>query len=252
MAARLGIITQARMTSTRLPGKVLLALGETDLLTCHIRRLSWARELLFVATTENRSDDLVAEKSRTLQIPCFRGSENDVLSRFFFTALQYQLDIIVRVTSDCPLIDGYLIAEGLRIYKTFNNSRMYLSNGIERTYPRGFDFEIFSFELLKEAHENALTIAEREHVTPFMYQGEDKNITRHHFKRSVDKSGYRLTVDESKDYDLIKILVEKYGADKKTSEELIELMDMHPELAEINLSVEQKKFSCSNGEEGQI
>lgn len=238
---KIGIITQARSTSTRLPRKVLIKLGTKTVLQHHLSRLEWSLIPVYVATTSNSTDDEIAALCEQLKIPCYRGNEEDVLSRYYECAIKFQLDVIVRVTSDCPLIDGHLIKEGVAIFLDSRNGT-YLSNCVDRTYPRGFDFEVFSFTDLENAFKNAIEKTEREHVTPFIRNPlKNKSLFNESFARAKDASKFRITLDEEDDLKLLKILIEDYNLEEKASEEIISFLESHPEIAKINSSVEQKK-----------
>jgi len=237
----IGIISQARMTSTRLPGKVLQPIAGKPLLHYHVQRLRQSGLPLYLATTTNWEDDRLADFAAANGIPCTRGDEHDVLGRYRQCAQEHGLDIIVRVTSDCPLIDGPLVASCVREYVRLANPYLYLSNALQRTYPRGFDFEIFSRQLLEEAFQRATLPADREHVTPYINQNRSGQVHFRHSSRVPNRSHYRLTVDTAEDFELIKVLIEQYGADKLDANELIQLLDEHPELVALNAHVEQKK-----------
>lgn len=241
-APKIGIITQARMTSTRLPGKVLLQVAGRSLLDYHVDRLKTSGLPVILATTDLPTDDPLQSWAERKSIPFFRGSESDVLSRFFFTAQKLGLGHVIRVTSDCPLVDGQVIGTAAREYLRLNSSRTYFSNCMRRTYPRGFDFEIFSFEMLREAHENAREPFEREHVTPYFYRSHPEKFENRDFVSSQDRSALRLTVDQAEDFGLIQILISKHGAGEKSYEEILAILDSHPELSQINAHVEQKKL----------
>ena len=161
------IITQARINSSRLPNKIFLEAAGKPFLLYHIERLRKTGLPIIVATTDDGSEAPIVEFCKSHNLICYRGDEHDVLARFHGAALGYDVSNIIRVTSDCPLIDPDLIKKGLENYNNFSPATYY-SNALERTYPRGLDYEIFSFELLNEAFENATDPADREHVTPFI------------------------------------------------------------------------------------
>lgn len=238
---KIGIVSQARMTSTRLPGKVLLPIAGRPLLQYHVDRLRQSDLPLYLAITTNATDDALAEFATQAQLPCTRGDEQDVLGRYYQCAAENGLDIIVRVTSDCPLLDGRLIADSAREYVRQADPRLYLSNVLERTYPRGFDFEIFSRALLEEAFERATLPGDREHVTPYMHRNRSGKVRFQHVTRRPDRSSYRLTVDTAEDFKLLKTLIENYNAANLTTDALIDLLDKHPELVALNAHIEQKK-----------
>ncbi|RSK47220.1 acylneuraminate cytidylyltransferase [Hymenobacter rigui] len=239
---RVGIISQARMTSTRLPGKVLRPVAGQPLLEYHVQRLRAAGQPLYLAITDRPTDDPLAEYAAAHQLPCTRGPEDDVLARYHQCATAHGLDVIVRVTSDCPLIDGSLVGEAVQQYLAAGNPRLYLSNVLERTYPRGFDFEVFSRELLTEAYQHATTASDREHVTPYIHQNRSGRVEFAHIRREPSRSDYRLTVDTTEDFELIRQLIEEHHADTLSADQLISLLDAHPELVALNAHIEQKKL----------
>jgi spore coat polysaccharide biosynthesis protein SpsF len=236
-----GIISQARMTSTRLPGKILIPAGEKTVLEQHVHRLRWSGIPVFIATTVNATDDPVAEFCTKNSIPVHRGSEDHVLSRYYECALRYGLDVIVRVTSDCPLVDGNLIRKAVESYLEWNDPRVYLSNCIERTYPRGFDFEIFSFAALEEAWQKAESPSQFEHVTPYIQKNVPGSFVIRHVKNETDASRYRITLDTPDDLLLIRKLLEEHHCAELSAAEIIAVMDANPHLFEINRHIEQKK-----------
>lgn len=226
------IITQARMSSTRLPGKVMLKIKDKTLLEYHITRLQSLHILIIVATSTDEKDDEIVKLCKTLTIPVFRGERDNVLTRYFYCSQKFNLDTIIRVTSDCPLIDGELISRGLRVFK---KSRCdYLSNTFKRTFPRGFDFEIFTYQALSKACRQATKDYEKEHVTPYIWQNTRKEFTIQAFTQEKNTSNYRITLDTHEDFIVIKELIQKYRAHTKNVDEIIEILDTHPEIVRIN------------------
>lgn len=240
--SRIGIITQARTTSTRLPRKVLLPAGDRTFLDHHLDRLAWSDVTVYIATTVNSADDPITEIAARRGVPMHRGSESDVLSRFRGCVEEHGLDVVVRVTSDCPLIDGRLISEGVAQYLEEADPNLYLSNTVTRTYPRGLDFEVFSADLLKRADLEARTPAEREHVTPWMYSGRDSTVRVVGLASPLDRSGYRITLDTDEDRRLLSRLIEDFGAAGLPWGDVVTLLDAHPELVAINSDVQQKQL----------
>jgi spore coat polysaccharide biosynthesis protein SpsF len=236
-----GIIIQARMGSTRLPGKILKKAGGIPLLQVLIDRLKQGNIRFVIATTTKEADNVLADFCSTNTIPFFRGDEDDVLSRYYLCAQKFEIEPVIRITSDCPLLDAAIIEGGLEKYLNSDRERLYLSNTTKRTFPRGFDFEIFSYELLSEANSKATDSTDREHVTPFLWKNKPGNIVVEPFTGKSDDSDLRLTVDTEEDYILIKSLIESYGAQKMSGPEIIKILRQHPELAKINAHVEQKK-----------
>lgn len=237
---RVGIITQARTTSTRLPGKVLIEVGGRTLLDHHLDRLATSGLAVFVATTVETTDDAIAELARRRGLDCHRGSEQDVLARFHECAAAHHLDVVVRVTSDCPLIDGRVIAEAVETFLREDDPSLYLSNVVRRTFPRGFDFEIFGAPLLADAHHHAVAPDEREHVTPYLRAGAPARVRMQDWTWPEDKSAYRVTLDTVEDLRLIERLIEDHQAHELDCAGVIGLLDRHPELVELNRNVVQK------------
>lgn len=229
------------MGSTRLPGKVLLPLAGEPVLRHHIERLRWSGLPICIATTFEPTDLAICSFADQLGVPVFKGSEQDVLNRFYECAERSAFDVIVRVTSDCPLIDGKLIARAVGEYLSWDSPDIYYSNCIQRTFPRGFDFEIFSFEALKEANERASTESEREHVTPYINRNISGRTDLRHFLYSRDASHFRLTLDTPEDLSLLRLLFEENGCASMEAAEIISLMEQRPDLALLNQHIEQKK-----------
>lgn len=232
------------MTSTRLPGKILLPAGPNQtMFDHHIERLRQSNLPIYVATTDNDTDLPLVAFCHRQQLPYTCGSEHNVLSRYYACAKQYDLQLIVRVTSDCPLIDGKLIAQGVDIFLQNHNPYLYISNGVVRTYPRGFDFEIFSFKYLEEAYLNAVLPMDLEHVTPYIHQNRSLKTIFYHFTQSDNKSSYRITLDTPDDYTLLKTLIEQYQAHLLDHSQITQILDENPRLVAINAHIEQKKLA---------
>ncbi len=231
---KFGIVTQARMGSTRLPGKVLLPAGGVSLLEHHLTRLKESGIDTYVATSDEAVDDVLAKQAIPFATGVYRGSERDVLRRYFDCASAHGIDVIIRVTADCPLIDGALVREAVARYRSLNDDRIYLSNCIQRTYPHGLNFEIFSFRLLDEAHHAATDAFDREHVTPYIIRNGAGDVRFAHVVREGDASRFRITVDTMQDYMVVKTLIEDHDAARLDSEHLIALLERHPELLAIN------------------
>jgi spore coat polysaccharide biosynthesis protein SpsF len=235
-------VVQARMTSTRLPGKVLREVLGKPLLEYELERLKKIPLLdeLVVATTTNVTDDPVAALCDRLCIPVYRGSEFDVLSRYYEAATLHKADAVVRFTADCPLIDPELSGSVIAHYLDNSDSLDYCSMDVS-TYPRGVDTEICSFAALREAHEEGSAVPEREHVTYFIWNRPERYaIWRKNSGHDWGK--YRLTVDTPEDFALIREIIEKlYPCNRDFSvEDVMELFKKIPELPKINEAVRQK------------
>ena len=213
------IITQARTGSSRLPGKVLLKACNKTFLQIHAERLQKVlnADEIVIATTLNDEDVKIVEEAAKLNIKSTRGSEQDVLSRFYETAKYYAADIVVRVTSDCPFADPSLISDMIDYFKS--HSYDYVSNTFEYTYPDGLDVEVMSFVALEKAFKEALLQSDREHVTPFIRKKSDVengNIFKaFSYKNTVPLTEIsRLTLDEPADLEVLTILVEILGTER--------------------------------------
>ena len=234
------VITQARMTSTRLPGKVLQEAGGATMLEHHVARLTAAGLPVVVATTTNVDDDPVSDLATRLGVGVVRGSEHDVLARFALAVREFQPDVVVRVTSDCPLIDGEVVRRGIDAWTAVGDPGLYASNALTRTYPRGLDFEVFSAAALLEADARATETPHREHVTPWLYADDARPKLNLPWER--DASAYRITLDTPEDLRLLRILIEDHDAHRLDTAGLVGLLEAHPELVQINAQIEQKKL----------
>lgn len=240
---RPGIISQVRMGSTRLPGKVLLPAAGRPLLDYHVARLQQSGLPVILATTTEPADDVLAAYAEARCLGCHRGSEADVLARYYETALRFNLDVVVRVTSDCPLVDGPLIGAAVERYLAEGNPLVYRSNAVVRTFPRGLDFEIFSMEMLVEAHAQATLPYEREHVTPYLKANPaaaGRVVYRDEVWPSGDFSRFRITLDTAEDYDVLRALIEQHHAADLGVADLLALLEAHPEIMALNAHIEQK------------
>jgi spore coat polysaccharide biosynthesis protein SpsF len=236
------IIVQARMTSTRLPGKVLLSLAGESMLTRLVERLRRVRraEGIVIATTINATDDPIAALCAQLGVPCHRGSEYDVLSRYADAARLHGADVVVRITSDCPLIDSALIDRVIAIYEAGGCD--YVSNMLPPTWPYGMAVEVFSAAALQQAHAEATQSAEREHVTPFIYWRPER-YRLGNVESPVNLSHHRWTVDTPEDYELVHRLFDDIYPENPefTLEHVLATMDAHPSWIHINQHIEQKQ-----------
>jgi len=206
------VITQARTGSTRFPNKIMNKIKNETLLSIHINRIKKSKKInsIIVATTNNRDDDIIELEANNLNVKCYRGKEEDVLDRFYQAAKPYNPDFIVRLTSDCPLIDPLLI--DMIIEATINSDVDYCSNTLIESFPDGQDVEVFSFNSLKKAWKESVLMSDREHVTPYMKKNfKVLNVNSNNMKFNK----VRMTVDEPNDFVVIKRLVEKLGLNEK-------------------------------------
>jgi len=238
-------IIQARMGSTRLPGKVLKEVLGKPLLAYQIERVrrSARTDRIVVATTVKPEDEPIVALCRELQVDVFRGSENDVLSRYYGAATEAGADVVVRLTSDCPLIDAGVVDRVIEAFLASPGGAYdYTSNCYERTYPRGMDTEVFSIAALKEANERAALPSEREHVTPYIITRPER-FRMTNVAYFSDQGRHRWTVDTPEDFELIQRILEALypGKPAFTLEDALALLERYPDWANLNSHIEQKK-----------
>jgi len=229
------------MTSTRLPGKILKTVCGRTLLDYHVSRLNQSQTIdqLIIATTVNATDDRIGEFCRTRGITCVRGSEDDVLARYFQAATEYPADVIVRVTSDCPLIDPDLVDQVIRYFLKHRDQYDYVSLG-SGDFPRGLDVEVFSNAALEKAHSHGHEQHQREHVTPYIYR-EGSEFRCGSFPAHQKSGHHRWCVDEPSDFDLVSRILNAFeGRDDFSWQDCLALFDKNPQWYEINRLVRQK------------
>lgn len=243
---RVVVIVQARMDSSRLPGKVLKRVVGKPLLghlVERLRRLKNADEIV-IATSNKMIDQAIVDYCHILGVNVYRGSESDVLSRFYEAATEYHAQAIVRLTADCPVHDPVIIDSMIEYFLKAQPDLDYLSNTVSRSFPRGFDCEIFAMELLEEAYKKATLHFEREHVTPYMYLRFNTFRVGNYFSLLGRNDQYRLCVDYPEDFDVVKEVISNLYPDNPEFglEDTIHFLKDHPAIAAINADVTQKSF----------
>jgi len=237
-------ILQARMGATRLPGKPLMTVLGRSLLSYEIERLRRTPSIdqVVVATTTAPQDQAIVDLCEREGIATFRGSENDVLDRYYQAAKAFHADVVVRVTGDCPVIDPHEAELVIRHYLDHIPAYDYVSNTIQRTYPRGLDTEVFSFANLERAATEANKPSEREHVTLYFYTNPEL-FKLSNIAHEPNLSSQRWTVDTLEDLELIKLIIGTLYPVKPTfnMQDILGLLQQHPEWVAINAHIEQKK-----------
>lgn len=240
MTPRTVAIVQARIGSTRLPGKVLLPLLGEPMLTRVMRRADRARTVdeVVLATTRRPEDDALVALAQAEGWPVERGSDTDVLARYIGAARSRRADVIVRITADCPLIDPDVIDRTVEAFR--ESDADYASNTLEpRTYPRGLDVEVIGRAALERADREDLDPAWREHVTPFIYRHPDRfRLVRVAADR--DSSEHRWSVDTPEDFELVQALYDALGRDDFGWLEALAVVEANPAWGTGNRSVLQK------------
>lgn len=240
-------IMQTRTGSTRLPNKVLKKICGKTVLEHDIDRLKKATTIdkIVVATTTLEQDNIVVEIAQKSSVGYFKGSKDDVLSRYYYAAKENNADVVIRVTSDCPLIDPKIIDDMMLKFVELRKKENidYLSNKIKMTYPRGLDVEIFTFEALERCFKEGLKPYEREHVTPYIYLNPNK-FNFENYENDKDYSELRWTLDTEEDLKLIETIYNNlYGENKLFYfEDVLRFVLDNPEISKINEHVRQKEL----------
>jgi spore coat polysaccharide biosynthesis protein SpsF len=259
MSPRVVAIIQARMSSSRLPGKVLLDIAGQPMLARVVARTAKAATVhqILVATTTDASDDPVAARCEAMGIPCTRGSLDDVLDRYYQAASQSKADIVVRITGDCPAIDPVLIDDCVNtlLEGSYDFTCNRLPPPFTRTYPIGLDTEVCTFAALEKAWNEATEIFHREHVMPYLYEGVKLSAISGHLAEGISQRGYKIaqlhnepdygrmrwTVDTPEDLEFMRQLyIRLDGRDDFSWWDVLQLVHSDPELAAINSNVRHK------------
>ncbi len=245
---KIGAIIQARTSSTRLPGKVLKELPYNSGITCLeqvVRRLKKPKKLndIIIATTKEKEDNEIVDIAKKENVKYFRGSRENVLSRYYFAAKENNIDLIVRITSDCPCIDADIT--DLTIGDHINKMADYTTNSLIRTYPHGLDVEVFNFDALEKTHRNATKDYEKEHVTPYVNSNPQKfkiNIVK--APKELYAPDIRITLDTEEDYALLCAIYDYLFPKNKnfSAYDIVNLFNEKPWLKLINKKIIQKKI----------
>jgi len=236
------VIIQARMGSTRLPGKVLLDIAGQPMLARVIKRVQQAQfpDEVVVATSTESQDDQLATFCSQQGWPCFRGSTLDVLDRFYQAASAFAADYLVRVSADCPLIDPDILDLVADAVVNSSGKIDYAANMLPpRTFPRGVDVEAFTFDTLKKTWTEATEDSHREHVTPYVYR--NPNLFRiFEVTNTTDESEYRWTVDAPEDLEIVRRICHQLKDRNFRCSDVVNICKRHPEWTDINAHVQQR------------
>ena len=238
---RINAIIQARCGYTRLPGKIFKDINGKPLLWHVVNRLTYVDLIdnIVVATTTNEKDNLTEEWCKKNEIKCYRGSEEDVLNRFYGAATEFPCDIIVRVTADDPFKEPKIIN---KIIKKLIDEKLDLSTNVfPPSYPEGLDCEVFTFDVLQTMEKTTNNSYDREHVTPYIYNNPDK-FKIGNISSTRQLSSYRWTIDSAEDYEMVNAIYNKRKNEKDKlllMEEILEILEENPEIIDINSNVKR-------------
>lgn len=235
-------ILQARVSSSRLPGKVMLPLLGKPMIARQLERIRRATRIheLVLATSSDPGDDAIAELCEREGLPCFRGSLDDVLDRIYRAAAAHSADVAVRLTGDCPLSDPGVIDATIDFYSRGDFD--YASNAIEPTFPDGLDVEVVRFAALEQAWRDARSAAEREHVTLFLYRNPGR-FRVGCLRNATDLSALRWTVDQPQDFEFVRLVYESLypGKPEFRMDDVLAFLATHPEAAALNRGINRNE-----------
>lgn len=242
---KVACIVQARMGSTRLPGKVLALIQGKPVLWHIVKRLRYSKIIdeIVIATTINIKDAAIESFCKRYKVGYFRGAENDVLDRYYQAAKLHNASVIVRITADCPLIDPGVVDKVIRYYLGRRDRIDYVSNTLIRSFPQGLDTEVFTFRALEKSWQKAKKAYQREHVTPYIYEHPEIFRTAN-LKNNKDFSYLRWTVDEPKDLELVRQIYRRLYREGNIfiMNKILAVLRKEPELLEINKGIKQRNI----------
>ena len=229
----IGCIVQARMNSSRYPEKIMLKIKNRPILDFVINQLNFSKKInkLIIATTTKKIDDIIVNYASKNNINFFRGSEKDVLDRYYQCAKLFLFSIIVRITSDAPLIDPIITDQVIEQYNPVKYD--YVCNTQPRTFPQGYAVEVFSFKALENAWKNAKKISEREHVTPYIYTNE-KKFKLYNITNKKNLSHIRCTLDRANDFLFLKEIILSIDKQPILLDDVLNIINKSPGLLDIN------------------
>ena len=247
---KIGAIIQARNSSTRFPKKVLKPLpfdSDVCVLQQVIRRVSKSKFIdeIIVATSTDLEDEEIVDIAKKEDVKYYQGSLNNVLERYYKAATENDLDIIIRITSDCPCVDAEIIDKV--IFSHLDSDADYTSNSLKETFPRGIDCEVINYDVLKRTYNEASHHYEKEHVTPFIYKSHPEEFKINSYFENEDNSKIRITLDTPQDYSLLCSIYD-YLYEKNnffSLNDILSLLEEKPWLKIVNEDIIQKKV-CSN------
>ena len=240
-------IIQARTGSTRFPDKIFEKINDSTVLECLIQQLSYSQLLTnkIIATSSSTRDNSIENFAKSKKIDFFRGQEFDVLDRYYQCAKKNNIENIVRITSDCPLIDPKIVDQVIKKFMSTNND--YVTNTFPRTFPKGLDVEVFDFSVLTHMWKNATLPSEREHVTQFLHNNKKFKIGN--FENKQNLSDLRWTIDYEKDYQFLCKIIQKIEKRPILMNDVLKILDSEPDLKEINSNIDPNEGLKKSQEE---
>lgn len=225
---KISAIVQARIGSTRLPGKVLMPIADKPMVWHVLWRLRFAKKIddIILAIPDTKENNVLEKFAKQNEIKYCRGSEEDVLERYYKAAEKFKVDVIVRITADCPLIDPRIV--DLVVEKHIHSKADYTSNNIKRTFPIGLDMQVFNFDVLEKAHKQAKKFFDKEHVVPYIHQRPDIfKLESVEAKGALKRPKLRLTVDTKEDLKVVREIYKHLYQPNKIfyTENIINLLD---------------------------
>jgi spore coat polysaccharide biosynthesis protein SpsF len=241
---KINISIEARMTSSRLPGKVLKSINGIQNLELMVNRIKNSQYIndIIIATTTNPQDDEIVNWCKGNDISYFRGSENNVYERVLYTHEKYNSDIIVELTGDCPLLEKSIVDETIKCY--LENDFDYVSNCLEITYPIGLAVQVYSYKTLKSISMNRkLDYQDMEHVTPYLYTSGKYKVYNIEASQKHNMSDLSITLDTIEDFELIETICKNFNNIYFSLDDILNFIRKYPHLKEINKSVKRKGLS---------
>jgi spore coat polysaccharide biosynthesis protein SpsF len=240
MADKIAIVIQARMSSSRLPGKVMLPLLGKSLLNRMVERLQMMQHKaqLVIATSTVAADDIIEKEALKIKVPCYRGSLDNLLDRHYHAAKEFNAEIVLKIPSDCPLIDPRIVDDVLDFYFAHKDKYDYVSNLHPASFPDGNDVEVMTMSCLEKTWKEATRILELEHTTPYIWENPKKfRIGNFLWQSGKDFSmSHRFTIDYEADYQFIKRVFEELYPQKNnfSCEDILTLLENKPDICQIN------------------
>lgn len=241
---QINVSIEARITSTRLPGKVLMEIKGKPILQIMVERVKESKFIndIIIATTINKTDDAIVDLAKKIKVGCYRGSEENVLQRVLAAHKEFNSDIIVELTGDCPLIDPLLIDECIEFYLSNKDRYDYVSNCVERSYPDGMDTQVFPMKVLEEVAQKTDNPLDKEHVSRYIYASGEYRIYTIKAQGDLFWPDLGITLDTREDFELIKSIFEHFKDNDFTLRDILKLLRQNKEMLNINKNIKRRSM----------